>query len=235
MHGRTLFRLIKIYISLAILAVSMVCCGVESVSYYSPPSFTYGGNVITLTHNTVNTESFLGYDIYYRVYNDDNTAQADRTFIENASNSANSTPESVLGQVTSRGFKKMYLAAIPATAPTPLLSIASPTTAVTFTIQMPQSTQFTNWYFTKSTDASLVPTEIIRCINSIGSNSFNSLYNPGDSDYAASIQAGDGTQVYMVAFAVAYGYDLTNLVSIFSFPASLYSEIKYSIPSALGS
>jgi hypothetical protein len=204
-------------------------CGLETVTYYSPPSFSYGSNILTLTHNSANSNAFLGYDIYYRAYYSLPEADAARQNIENLTASVSSTPESILTQMTSTGFKKIYLASNPLTAPIPLFPVASGTTP-TFTIQMPNTSQSTNWYFIVSTDASNNPTEteIVRGIGISTNNSFNYQYAVGDLDYGSttgSVTA--GSIVNLVFFAVAYGYDFTKLTSVYSFPQSLYISIQY--------
>jgi hypothetical protein len=207
-------------------------CGLETVTYYSPPSFSYGSNILTLTHNSANSSAFLGYDIYYRAYYSQSEADTARQNIENLTSSVSSTPESVLTQMTSTGFKRIYLASNPLTAPIPLLPVASGT-APTYTFQMPNNTQSTNWYFTVSTDTSNAPTEteIVRGLGISTNNSFNYQYAVGDIDYGSTTGAvtsnGLVNSVSLVFFAVAYGYDFTKLTSVYSFPQSLYVSVQY--------
>lgn len=220
----------------ALFSIPSLClagCGLETVTYYSPPSFSYGSNILTLTHNASNSIAFLGYDIYYRAYISQTEADTARQTIEISTGSTSSTPESVLNLMTTNGFKKIYLASNPLTAPTPLLPVTSGTTP-SFTILMPRDSQSTNWYYTVSTDSSNNPTQIVRGINLSANNSFNYQYAVNDLDYGStsgSVTAG-GT-VNFVFFAVAYGYNFTTLTSIYSFPQSLYSSVPYgSLPTA---
>ncbi len=175
-----------------------------------------GSNIITLTHNSANVDSFLGYDVYYRAFSTLSDATTARVTIENASNLNTATPEGVLAQLTgTQGFKKMYLFSNATVSPTPLLSGAS-----TYTIQLVNTSTTTNWYFYTDTN----PTAHIELVRGTGSGEcFNAGYSVGTSDYTSSdsLSKSSGQNVFIVAFAVAYGYDFTKLQSIYSFPASL--------------
>jgi hypothetical protein len=196
------------------------------VYYYSSPGFVLGGNIITLTHNTANTAGnfFLGYDLYYRAYSTESDAQTARQTIESASSATTSTPESVLAQLISAGFKKVYLASNPTVPPTPLLAGAT-----TYTIQFPNASSTVNWYYTTNLTADTNDvTQQIQIVRGIGASgeSFNYQYASGDLDYASTTMAvTSGMQVHLVFFAIAYGFDVTNMASIYSYPASLYQEV----------
>ena len=196
-------------------------CGLESVNYYSPPGFQYGGNIITLTHNSDNSDSsFLGYDIYYRAYYSLTEADSARNSIESVSNSTTSTPESVLSKMTSElSFKKIFLASAPTVTQTPLLKGGK-----TYYFYFPNATSTTDWYYVTSSDSAQI--QIVRATGDTTGQSFNDLYLVGDVDYGSTSNGvGSGKAVYIVAFAVAYGYDYSKLASIYSFPASLYEPI----------
>jgi hypothetical protein len=217
-------RPLALCIALAFPLISLTGCGLETVTYYSPPGFLYGGNILTLTHNSGNSDAnFLGYDIYYRAYSNLTDADAARLAIENATNLTSSTPESILSQLTSAlSFKKIYAAANPTVSPTPLLKNAS-----IYTFQLPNSSSSTNWYYTTDLDPA-TPVQIVRGTGVSPGMSFNYPYTVGDIDYATpatNAGVGLGQPVFIVAFAVAYGYDFTKLTSIYSFPASLYQTI----------
>jgi hypothetical protein len=210
-------------LALVFPSLTLTACGLESLVYYSPPGFALGGgNIITLTHNSANVDSFLGYDIYYRAYSNLSDATNARTTIENASNLTTATPDGVLSQLTgTQGFKKVFLASNSSVPPTPLFSGAT-----TYTIQLIRTSSTADWYYT--TDLSATPIELVRGTGS--GESFNSSYLAGtSSDYTAtdfiSKIPGSSQSVFIVAFAVAYGYDFTKLQSIYSLPASLYQVL----------
>jgi hypothetical protein len=217
--------------SLAAVASAALClsgCGLESVTYYSPPTFAYAGNILTLTHNSDNSDSsFLGYDIYYRAFGTLAEANTARASIESATNATTSTPESVLALLAANSFKKVYRATAPTTAPSPLLDEG----ATTYYMYLANDSSTTNWYYITNIDATHV--EIVRGTGN--GDSFNDSYLAGDVDYGSTTMSVTSKgSVYIVAFAVAFGYDFTNLKSTYSFPASLYQPIGgsngYSLP-----
>jgi hypothetical protein len=217
-HGEFLLRLA---LGCVIICPSIFLsgCGLESVDYYTPPDFAYAGNIITLRHNSSNGDSsFLGYDIYYRAYYSLTEADTARSSIESVSNSTTATPESVLSKMTSElNFKKIYLYSAYTTSPTPLLKGAT-----TYFFYLPNDNNTTNWYYV--TNSSSTPVAI--CRSTGYGDSFNSPYHISDADYGSTSNGVGSTQaVFIVAFAVAYGYDFGKLQSIYSFPASLYQEI----------
>lgn len=207
-------------------------CGLEVVSYYGDPGFaSAGSNAFTLTHNTANSDYFLGYDVYYRAYQTSTLADTARVTIESAISSSSSTPESVISQMTSAGFVKMYLASSPLSPPTPLCSVSSSylSTAVKFNFTMDSSTA--NWYYTNSTDSGSTKVYVVRGLGTSTNNSFSYKYVSGDADYTLSNNAvTSGQTVYLVFFAVAYGYNISSLTSIYSVPTSLYTTMSYTLP-----
>jgi hypothetical protein len=215
-RSRALLRL-----ALAVLGpLPWLCaCGLESVNYYSPPDFQYAGNIITLRHNSDNGDSsFLGYDIYYRAYYSLAEADSARSSIESATNSTTSTPESVLSKMTSElGFKKIYLASAPTDEPKPLFKDG----ARIHYIYLPKDSSTTNWYYVTNSSSDHV--EIVRSTGY--GDSFNEAYKINDADYGSTTNGVNHGTVYIVAFALAYGYDFSKLASIYSFPASLYQPI----------
>lgn len=205
----------------AAICAAAICsssCGIESSVYYSPPSFAYAGNLLTLQHNSDNTDFFLGYDVYYRAYYSLSEATAARSAIESATNSTSYTPDSVLSLLVSKGFKKMCLATAPTVTQTPLL----PKGPSTFYIYLPSTSSSTDWYYVTNSSA----TQIGLVRNTGYGDHFNSPYLVGANDYGSTASGvSSGQTVYIDAFALAYGYDFSKLSSIYSYPASLYEPI----------
>jgi hypothetical protein len=214
-----------------IVSTCINSCGLEDVSYYSQPSFTYGGNIITLVHNTSNITNFDGYDIYYRAYQLQDAAETARQSIESAASSTSSTAESVIAQLTTQKFKKMYLynpETKISTETTPLLTVANSSSSVSFTIQ-PSNSSSEYWYYKNSSDATAKKYYVARGTGS--GESFSAAYNAGDSDYSNTTGAiTSGKTVYLVFFAVAYGFDMGNLVTIYGMPTSLSQPVEYTLP-----
>jgi hypothetical protein len=219
---------IALFLALAFPLLTLVGCGLEGdTTYYASPTFTDNSGSLTLTHSSSNSSypTFLGYDIYYRAYSNQIDADAARTTIENAANLATSTPESVLSQMTNLNFKKIYLASAPSLSPTPLFNFSSggnANGATTITIQLLNTSSTTNWYFI--TNVNSTPVQIVRCVGG-NYNSFNYTYAPGDIDYASNTAVGPNGTLYIVAFAVAYGFDISTMATTYSFPTSLFREV----------
>jgi hypothetical protein len=212
---------LNLAVILAISTLAFNGCGIENgVTYYSPPDFAYAGNLITLRHNSDNSDSsFLGYDIYYRAYYTLAEANTARSSIESATNSTASTPESVLSLLSSSGFRKINLASAPTVTQTPLLK-EGPST---YYFSLSNDSPTTNWYYSTNE----APATHIQIVRGTGyGESFNEPYLVGDIDYGSTENGiGSGVAVYIDAFAVAYGYNFSSLASIYSFPASLYQPI----------
>jgi hypothetical protein len=196
---------LNLAVILAISTLAFNGCGIENgVTYYSPPDFAYAGNLITLRHNSDNSDaSFLGYDIYYRAYVSLVEANTARSSIESATNSTTSTPESVLSLLSSSGFKKINLASAPTVTQTPLLK-EGPNT---FYFHLSSNSPTDNWYYTTN-DAPATQVEIVRSTGY--GDSFNEPYQVGDIDYGSTSNGvPSGEYVFIDAFAVAYGYNFS--------------------------
>jgi hypothetical protein len=225
----SLGRYVAFGLSFSLPILFLVGCGIETVTYYTAPNFAYSGNLITLT-STNSGGNFIGYDIYYRAYGSFTDAETARNTIESATNSTSATPQGVILQMSgTMGFKKIYLASNPLISPTPLLKGSG-----IYYIQPWGNSSTVNWYFTSDVVSS--QTQIVRGVGSKTNNSFNYQYLPGDVDYGSATGVTQGNSVFIVAFAVAYGYDVSTLTEIYSFPASLYQEIGgstgYQLPSS---
>jgi hypothetical protein len=222
-------------------------CGLENVSFYTPPTFQNYSGVLRLTHSTANTDStFLGYNVYYKAYADPKKAGSEKASVEAALGLATSTPESSLNQIKGLGFKPVYLASKPDNETLPLLSVpdADKSTGRYFSISLTANSDPANWSFTDSTDPSTAAgTEIVRSTakskdGQYVGNSFNGEYVVGDKDYdgsvadsTAPISSPYGSTIHFVFFAVAYGYDLVKIRDIYSMPVSLDGEpVEYFIP-----
>lgn len=237
--------------------VSLTTCGIETVATLQPPFFTStGNNLISLTHNTSNSDSnsCKGYDIYYRAYATQANAETALQAIETATAASTASPETVLALLQSSGFTRIFDAngseGANGTRPLFYVSASEITTAVTYQIYLdstssssPNSTVtlsgsnsplfasgFSSWYFTRSV---AIPTtwhvSISRSISTSSSPvSFESNYSPTDGDYVGTGQAANST-LYFVFFAVAYGLDTSSgsFSFLYSFPTSLFTSISY--------
>jgi hypothetical protein len=205
------------FVLFAALAVSS--CGLESSTYYYTPSFTFSGTSgpIVLQHNTANTDSsFLGYEVYYRVYYNDaagngyEAADADYVMISSTvQNTDVYTPTTALNKLKAQGFVRLL-----SDTDYETYFHTTSSSSTKFTIQLDNSVR--DWYFIDSSDSS-TQTAIYRNTGSTGV-SFNTTYTSGDDDYDSSTTIGSGKEIYIVMFAVAYGFDLSSSGAIYSLP-----------------
>ena len=224
--------------SLAVILFSslIVSCGLDNSIFYSPPSFTVSGNTgpIILQHNTMNIDgTFLGYEVYYRVYADLSSATLDLNYIVTLNDTTNYTPLSAFNLLLSRKFVRLqsrFLSTGLVDTSPPLFHPSNYLFASQFTIQAFNT--LPTFYFTIDSAVN-AQTQLVRNTNS-GTLlvSFNSLYNVGDPDYAGTIppSANGSTPIYIVMFAVAYGFDFSSSGStIYSFPVG--GILWYYLPS----
>jgi hypothetical protein len=211
----------------SVLAASLFSCGIETVQIYSPPTLVDTGGSLTLTHDTDNAidGTFLGYEIYYHVYDNsaDNIQKAsdDRKAVEALAAQASSTPDACIDKLSSLGFKRIKDAG--GLDSRPLFAIAADSV---FTIVLPPNA---SWYYYGAA-TSATHHEVSRWISEPGdivSFVSTSGYASGDSDFTGSNMT-SGT-IHVVFFAVAYGFDITTLSTIESLPASTYTDISLSI------
>jgi hypothetical protein len=221
--------------------LSLTTCGIETITIFSPPSFTQtGANQITLVHNTANGDSsFSGYEIYYRAFDDQAAADSARGKIETAASLITATPEYCNSLLASLGFTRMYDAngndGIAGTRPLFVITAADRATAVQFDLILDASSSGSppsaTWYYTRK-DSPTNQIRVTRSISTLGQPvSFEGSYSPG-SDYSGA-GAASGQGIYFVFFAVAYGLNVSSsaFANSYSLPASLYqSALVYYIP-----
>jgi len=224
--NNNLFSCLVFFVLLNIICVSFPGCGLDSTVFYSPPTLINGGNSIILTHNTANTDaSFLGYEVYYRVYMVDSNfysakAEADLVTIASTQDTSLYTPASAFQKLTTGlGFVRLTTTS----GTMPLLEYV-PFTANVFTIQPIGSTK---WYY--YSDSIGAPTYLVR--NNLNHDSFNSSYGSFDIDYFDKTPTiGPSGNICVSFFAVAYGFDFSaSTTTIFSLP-SLGARLSYTLP-----
>jgi hypothetical protein len=213
----------------AALSAALSSCGLETVRIFSPPSLTYEGNQFTLTHNSGNDgdATFLGYDIYYHIYDSANASKAteDRKAVESLAAQENSTPGTCIDKLVSLNYFRLKDAS-GSEDNRPLFTIDADNV---FKILMSSNS---DWFFYRSLSDSEVSANrhvVTRWISDAGDPvSFTSSYRSSDSDYTGS-DLSNGT-VNVVFFAVAYGFDFSgSFLTIQSLPASTSTDISISI------
>jgi hypothetical protein len=206
------------------LSSSLISCGLETVKVYATPSLSSSGGLITLTHNAANdadADTFLGYEVYYRAYQDSSAASADISTMATVIGGDNATPESCIAKLESLKFHRFY--DYLGQDKRPLFDIDI---ATSFNIYLPTNA---GWYvdeFPKGPPDDTSP--ICRAISSSDSVvPFNSTYASTDADYSGSTIS-SGT-LYFAFFAIAYGFDFSSTFKdIYSLPASIGTPIEFS-------
>lgn len=192
----------------ALLAVS---CGLPTIIYlYPPKDFSSSGtSQLSLQHDIANYEptegafqSFKGYEIYYRVYDAQTTADSDLSKLTVKASSTDSNgigPSQFMDYAEGLGFVRLR---DNATNTPPLIGIQNPSQDVSYYINL--NAAGSDWTLTNSRDSatSMLVRNIVR-----PDVSFSDLegYLEGDADYAGTTNSPSG--VYLVFFAVAYGND----------------------------
>jgi hypothetical protein len=207
------------------LSSSLLSCGIETVKVYAAPTLSPSGGLITLTHNTANdadADTFLGYEVYYRAYQDSSAASADISTMATVIGGENATPESCIAKLESLKFHRFY--DYLGQDKRPLFDIDI---ATSFKIFLDHSSS-SGWYVDEFSKTPTDTSPICRAIPSSDSVvPFNSTYASTDVDYSGSTIS-SGT-LYFAFFAIAYGFDFSSTFKdIYSLPASIGTPIEFS-------
>jgi hypothetical protein len=204
---------------------SLASCGLETVRVYSAPSLSSSGGLVTLTHNAANdadAASFLGYEVYYRAYQDSAAASADISTLAAFIGADSVTPESCISKLESMKFHRFYNYLGQDARPLFNVDIAT-----SFNIFLDQS-NITGWYVDEFSKTPIDTSPICRAISSSDSAApFNSTYESTDADYSGSTIS-SGT-LYFAFYAIAYGVDFaSSFKEIYSLPASIGTPVEFS-------
>jgi hypothetical protein len=224
---------------LLISCLAFAGCGLDTTTtFFDAPSFSNSGSFV-LQHNTLNSEiNFYGYNVYYRVYSDQNAASADLNTISiTVQNTGVYTPSTAFTYLTNsppNGLGYLPLRINVSTAdivPNPFFVVSNKSIPTTYQIQTPPISQ-TNWFYTTSSTGPTKTTVVRNNSGTVGStDSFNSTYFSGQIDYSGAGAVANST-IYIIMFAVAYGIDPSTFSTIYSFP-SLGAELQYQLPGTL--
>lgn len=248
-----MFRSTLVALAALVASTVLTTCGIETVTTFSQPIFTYSGaNNILLTHNPANSDpSLKGYEIYYRVFDAQDKATKALTDVQNFVMSLTATPETCISFLGESGFTRIFDADgnDGAKGLRPLFSTADsisgisiildaqgnlPSAVVNSDLQPVQNNATVPyWYYTVGS-ASTVEIGLTRSISQLANapKSFESSYSPTDQDYAGAGSVSNST-VYLVFFAVAYGLDTSSATAFtpqYSLPTSLYTTFTYQLP-----
>ncbi|HPW01222.1 MAG TPA: hypothetical protein PLQ30_01880, partial [Rectinema sp.] len=203
--------------------IIMTSCGLPTTDYlYTPKDFSSEGGALVLEHDTKNIDElssiFLGYEIYYRIFDDEVAAGDSR-------NSISSMKSSNIIQ-TANNYKYFPLKHRKKSESgqfsldiSPLIKVSSNTYTKYYLNMKPQET----WTLTYE-DSEIVIDSIVRNRSDTASSAeiadadfcLSSGYQVNDRDYAGSSSSPD--IVYIVFFAFAYGFDTSTMRNVYSDP-----------------
>ena len=219
------FLIINIYII-------MTSCGLPTTDYlYTPKDFSSESGALVLEHDTKNIDElssiFLGYEIYYRIFDNEDDAEISRATISSSMKSSNIIQTAnnykyfpLKHRISKSGQFSLDIS--------PLIKMSSNTYTRYYLNMKSQET----WTL-KDEDSKIVIDSIVRnrsdtaSSTEIGKADFclSSGYQVNDRDYAGSSSSPD--IVYIVFFAFAYGFDTSTMRNVYSDPFILDSPVEY--------
>ena len=210
----------------------MTSCGLPTTDYlYTPKDFSSESGALVLEHDTKNIDElssiFLGYEIYYRIFDNEDDAEISRATISSSMKSSNIIQTAnnykyfpLKHRISKSGQFSLDIS--------PLIRVSSNTYAKYYLNMKPQET----WTLTYE-DSEIVIDSIVRNRSDTASSAeiadadfcLSSGYQVNDRDYAGSSSSPD--IVYIVFFAFAYGFDTSTMRNVYSDPFILDGLVKY--------
>jgi len=212
--------------------IIMTSCGLPTTDYlYTPKDFSSEGGALVLEHDTKNIDElssiFLGYEIYYRIFDDEDDAVDSRNSISSMKSSniiqtANNYKYFPLKhrKKSESGWYSLEIS--------PLIKVSSNTYTKYYLNMKSQET----WTLTDE-DSEIVIDSIVRNRSDTASSAeieyadfcLSSEYKVNDRDYAGS--SPPEKAVYIVFFAFAYGFDTSTMRNVYSDPFILDDPVEY--------
>ncbi len=212
--------------------IIMTSCGLPTTDYlYTPKGFSSEGGALVLEHDTKNIDElssiFLGYEIYYRIFDDEVAAGDSRNLISSMKSSniiqtANNYKYFPLKhrKKSESGWYSLEIS--------PLIKVSSNTYTKYYLNMKSQET----WTLTDE-DLKIVIDSIVRNRSDTASSAeieyadfcLSSEYKVNDRDYAGS--SPPEKAVYIVFFAFAYGFDTSTMRNVYSDPLILDDPVEY--------
>ena len=211
--------------------IIMTSCGLPTTDYlYTPRDFYSGVGTLVLEHDTKNIDElssiFLGYEIYYRIFDNQDDAEISRATISSMKSSniiqtANNYKYFPLKhRISKSGQFSLDIS--------PLIKVSNNTYTKYYLNIKPQET----WTLTYE-DSEIVIDSIVRNRSDTASSAeiecadfyLSSEYKVNDRDYAGS--SPPEKAVYIVFFAFAYGFDTSTMRNVYSDPLILDDPVEY--------
>lgn len=216
----------------AALGLCAVSCGLEDYPYLYPASGVSASSSTNLdfSHNPENNTSyFLGYEVYYRIYDGTSTsastvASTDQSYIESSWTSV--TPDVILARLKAKGYTRLiHLKADASTvqaAPFARFSSSTSSGYCSFTLDQ---------YGTASIQVDGSTTESFYARRNATNSStgvyrtFGDFTKDDDCDFTSTgVAAGSkASYAYVMAYVFAYGIDSNTLDTVVSRPSALTS------------
>ena len=207
-------------------------CGLYTYifSLYPPISFDdKGSNLLELYHNLSNNDGadqeFLGYEIFYRAYDDPAIANDDAVLLNNAVDNYENNPDGFMNYTEGLGFLRLRKKTD--STDNPPLVIISDSSPELYYLELNSGS---DWVI--SPDQSITSDDIV-LVRSISLDyttrrSFYTAtnYRKGDADYEGESSP---KTVFFVFFATAFGTDTTSFTNIYSLPKVIDSIIEYNL------
>ena len=225
-------------ISIVSFCIIMISCGLPTAEYLFPPDdFSSANGVLVIYHNKENIDEptissiFLGYEIYYRVFDDKNEAEQSYYNIRNMTSSnviqtANYYQYYPLKhRISASGQYSLDIS--------PLIKKESLIKVSSNKYNLNMNTQGT-WTLTDEGSNTVIDS-IVRNRSDTASSADivkadfyrSSEYKVGDRDYAGTNSVTPGGSVYIVFFAFAYGFDPSTMKNVYSDPVILEPSVEY--------
>jgi hypothetical protein len=213
--------------------IIMTSCGLPTTDYlYTPKDFSSEGGALVLEHDTKNIDElssiFLGYEIYYRIFNDVVAAAGDSRNLISSMKSSNIIQTANNYKYFPLKHRKKSESGQFSLDISPLIKVSSNTYTKYYLNMKPQET----WTLTYE-DSEIVIDSIVRNRSDTASSAeieyadfyLSSEYKVNDRDYAGSSPPEEA--VYIVFFAFAYGFDTSTMRNVYSDPFILDDPVEY--------
>ena len=224
------------YITIVTLCIITISCGLPTTEYLYPPAiFSSTGGVLVIEHDKRNIDEpdvssiFQGYEIYYRVFDDQNEAEQSYYDIRNM------TSSNVIQTANNYQYyplkHRIFASGQFSLDISPLIKANDDNTYYAkYNLNM--DTQGT-WTLTDEGSNPVIDS-IVRNRSDTASSAdivkadfyLSSEYKVGDRDYAGTISS--PSSVYIVFFAFAYGFDPSTMKNVYSDPVIILEPIEYS-------
>ena len=222
---------ICLYLLYLIILSCFISCGLYSYVSLNPPSSFYsvGLNFLELHHDLNNNDGsdqeFLGYEIFYRAYNDFNIATGDNDLLANANINYLGNPDGFINYAKSLGFLRLRKKTNDSNDNSPLVTIIDSSPEVYY-IELNTSIDWiiSSTYLSDTSDDIELVRSIIPDYATRRSFSSAANYHQGDADYEGESSP---TTVYFVFFAVAFGTDTASISNIYSEAKIIGTPIQY--------